>query len=115
MKKQDFDNRLQNDLFPEMPISFERKLKEAMENEGVKVKKRPTATGVFTGAVDDARQTTFATQAAARTSALFGAFFGFELQFHGSNTPKGGWLKTHAPSATRRRACAGEVIPETGN
>ena len=51
MKKQDFDNRLQNDLFPEMPISFERKLKEAMENEGVKVKKRPTATGVFTGAV----------------------------------------------------------------
>ena len=51
MKKQDFDNRLQNDLFPEMPISFERKLKEAMENEGVKVKKRPTATGIFTGAV----------------------------------------------------------------
>ena len=51
MKKQDFDNRLQNDLFPEMPISFERKLKEAMENEGVKVKKRPTATGVFAGAV----------------------------------------------------------------
>ena len=51
MKKQDFDNRLQTDLFPEMPISFERKLKEAMENEGVKVKKRPTATGVFTGAV----------------------------------------------------------------
>ena len=51
MKKNDFDNRLQNDLFPEMPISFERKLKEAMENEGVKVKKRPTATGVFAGAV----------------------------------------------------------------
>ncbi len=51
MKKNDFDNRLQNDLFPEMPISFERKLKEAIENEGVKVKKRPTATGVFAGAV----------------------------------------------------------------
>ena len=51
MKKNDFDNRLQNDLFPEMPASFERKLKETMENEGVKVKKRPTATGVFTGAV----------------------------------------------------------------
>ncbi len=51
MKKQDFDNRLQNDLFPEMPISFGRKLTKAMEDEGVKVKKRPTATGVFTGAV----------------------------------------------------------------
>ena len=51
MKKQDFDNRLQNDLFPQMPRSFERKLQEAMENEGVKVKKRPTATGIFTGAV----------------------------------------------------------------
>ena len=51
MKKQDFDNRLQNNLFPEMPISFGRKLTKAMEDEGVKVKKRPTATGVFTGAV----------------------------------------------------------------
>ena len=51
MKKNDFDNRLQNDLFPQMPRSFERKLQEAMENEGVKVKKRPTATGVFAGAV----------------------------------------------------------------
>ena len=51
MKKNDFDNRLQNDLFPEMPISFGRKLTKAMEDEGVKVKKRPTATGVFTGAV----------------------------------------------------------------
>ena len=51
MKKNEFDNRLQNDLFPEMPSSFERKLKQAMENEGVKVKKRPTATGIFTGAV----------------------------------------------------------------
>ncbi len=51
MKKNEFDNRLQNDLFPEMPASFGRKLKEAMEDEGVKVKKRPTATGVFTGAV----------------------------------------------------------------
>ena len=51
MKKNEFDNRLQNDLFPEMPSSFERKLKKAMENEGVKVKKRPTATGIFTGAV----------------------------------------------------------------
>lgn len=51
MRKNDFDNRLQNDLFPEMPISFGRKLTKAMEDEGVKVKKRPTATGVFTGAV----------------------------------------------------------------
>ena len=51
MKKNDFDNRLQNDLFPEMPISFGRKLTKAMEDEGVKVKKRPTATGVFAGAV----------------------------------------------------------------
>ena len=51
MKKKDFDNRLQNDLFPDMPVSFGRKLTKAMENEGVKVKKRPTATGVFTGAV----------------------------------------------------------------
>ena len=38
MKKNDFDNRLQNDLFPEMPISFGRKLTKAMEDEGVKVK-----------------------------------------------------------------------------
>ena len=51
MKKNDFDNRLQNDLFPQMPRSFERKLKQAMENEGVRIKKRPTATGVFTAAV----------------------------------------------------------------
>ena len=51
MKKNDFDNRLQNDLFPEMPISFGRKLTKAMEDEGVKVKKRPTATGIFTAAV----------------------------------------------------------------
>lgn len=51
MKKQDFDNRLQNDLFPEMPRSFERKLQEAMENEGVKISKRPTVTSVFAGAV----------------------------------------------------------------
>ena len=51
MKKNDFDNRLQNDLFPEMPASFGRKLTKAMENEGVKAKKRPTATGVFAGAV----------------------------------------------------------------
>lgn len=51
MKKNEFDNRLQNDLFPEMPISFGRKLTKAMEDEGVKVKKRPTATGVFAGAV----------------------------------------------------------------
>ena len=51
MKKNDFDNRLQNDLFPQMPASFSRKLKEAMENEGVQIRKRPTATGVFVGAV----------------------------------------------------------------
>ena len=51
MKKNEFDNRLQNDLFPEMPASFERKLTKAMETEGVKIKKRPTATGVFAGAV----------------------------------------------------------------
>ena len=51
MKKQDFDNRLQNDLFPEMPASFGRKLTEAMESEGVKVKKRPTATGIFAGVI----------------------------------------------------------------
>ena len=51
MKKNDFDNRLQNDLFPEMPASFESGLKKAMEHEGVRTKKRPTATGVFAGAV----------------------------------------------------------------
>ena len=51
MKKRDFDNRLQNDLFPEMPASFGRKLTKVMENEGVKIKKRPTATGIFAGAV----------------------------------------------------------------
>ena len=51
MKKNDFDNRLQNDLFPEMPTSFESGLKKAMEHEGVRTKKRPTATGIFAGAV----------------------------------------------------------------
>jgi|GEM_PF-1759132 len=51
MKKNDFDDRLQNDLFPQVPRSFERKLQEAMENEGVKVNKRPTATGVFAAAI----------------------------------------------------------------
>ena len=51
MKKNDFDNRLQNDLFPEMPASFESGLKKAMEHEGVLTKKQPTATGVFAGAV----------------------------------------------------------------
>lgn len=51
MKKNDFDNRLQNDLFPAMPPSFGRKLKETMENEGVRIKKRHTATGVFAAAV----------------------------------------------------------------
>ena len=51
MKKNDFDDRLQNDLFPEMPASFESGLKKAMEHEGVRTKKRPTATGVFAGAV----------------------------------------------------------------
>ena len=51
MKKNDFDNRLQNDLFPEMPVSFGHKLTETMENEGVRVKKRPTAAGVFAAAV----------------------------------------------------------------
>ena len=51
MKKKDFDNRLQNDMFPDMPASFERGLKEALEQEGVRVRKRPTATGIFTAAV----------------------------------------------------------------
>ena len=51
MKKDVFETRLQNDLFPEIPPSFGRKLKETMGNEGVKIKKRPTVTGVFTGAV----------------------------------------------------------------
>ena len=51
MKKKDFDNRLQNDLFPDMPASFERGLKKALEQEGVRARKRPTATGIFTAAV----------------------------------------------------------------
>ena len=51
MKKKDFDNRLQNDLFPEMPDSFESGLKKAMEQAGVRSGKRPTATGVFAGAI----------------------------------------------------------------
>ena len=51
MKKEDFDNRLQNDLFPEMPASFEIGLKKAMEQAGVRSGKRPTATGVFAGAI----------------------------------------------------------------
>ena len=51
MKKKDFDNRLQNDLFPEMPASFESGLKKAMEQAGVRSGKRPTATGVFAGVI----------------------------------------------------------------
>ena len=35
MKKKDFDDRLQNDLFPEMPASFESGLKKTMEQAGV--------------------------------------------------------------------------------
>ena len=51
MKKKDFDNRLQNDLFPEMPASFERGLQKTMEEAGVQTRKRPSAKGVFAGAV----------------------------------------------------------------
>ncbi len=51
MKKKDFDNRLQNDLFPEMPASFESGLKKTMEQAGIRSGKRPTATGVFAGAI----------------------------------------------------------------
>ena len=51
MKKKDFDDRLQNDLFPEMPASFESGLKKTMEQAGVRSGKRPTATGVFAGAI----------------------------------------------------------------
>ena len=51
MKKNEFGNRLQNDLFPEMPASFGRKLKEAMEKEGVKIRKRPSAAGILAGVV----------------------------------------------------------------
>ena len=51
MKKKDFDDRLQNDLFPEMPASFESGLKKAMEQAGVRSGKRPTATGVFAGVI----------------------------------------------------------------
>ncbi len=51
MKKNSFDNRLQNDLFPDMPASFERGLKKAMEQAGVKPGRRLAATGIFTGVV----------------------------------------------------------------
>ena len=51
MKKKDFDNRLQNDLFPDMPASFEQGLQKAMTAAGVRTKKRPTATSIFAGAV----------------------------------------------------------------
>ena len=51
MKKNSFDNRLQNDLFPDMPASFEWGIKKAMEQAGVKPRKRATATGIFTGVV----------------------------------------------------------------
>ena len=51
MKKNDFDNRLQNDLFPEMPLSFGQGLKRAMKQAGVQPKKRPSATGIFTGTI----------------------------------------------------------------
>ncbi len=51
MKKNDFENRLQNDLFPQMPASFEHKLTETMENEGVRIQKRPTSKGLLAGAL----------------------------------------------------------------
>lgn len=51
MKKTSFDSRLQKDLFPDMPASFERGLKKTMEQAGVKPGKRLTAAGIFTGAV----------------------------------------------------------------
>ena len=51
MKRNEFDNRLRNDLFPETPLSFKRKLKQTLESEGVKMRKRPTATGVFAGVI----------------------------------------------------------------
>lgn len=47
MKKNDFDHRLQNDLFPQMPLSFERKLAKALENEGVQSDKRPFADNII--------------------------------------------------------------------
>ena len=50
-KDNDFENRLQNDLFPQMPASFGRKLTEALGSEGVQVKKRPTAKGLLAGAL----------------------------------------------------------------
>ena len=97
MKKNDFDNRLQNDLFPEMPISFGRKLTKAMEDEGVKVKKRPTATGVFTGAVS------VAAAAAVLLIVLVGVMSG------GKSNP----IQAAAPGETATSTPAVTVVPMT--
>ena len=51
MKKNDFDNRLQNDLFPDMPESFRQRLQKTMKDAGIHAKKRPSAAGIFAGAV----------------------------------------------------------------
>lgn len=51
MKKDDFENSLQNKLFPQMPLSFEKSLKTALSAAGVSGKSRPSAAKVFAGVV----------------------------------------------------------------
>lgn len=97
MKKQDFDDRLQNDLFPQMPRSFERKLQEAMENEGVKVKKRPSAAGILAGVVS------VAAAAAVLLIVLVGVMSG------GKSNP----IQAAAPGETATSTPAVTVVPMT--
>ena len=105
MKKKDFDNRLQNDLFPQMPRSFERKLQEAMENEGVKVKKRPTATGVFAGAVS------VVAAAAVLLIVLMGVLSGGKSNPIQAAAP--GEISTSAATEAPRSTPAATVVPMT--
>ena len=97
MKKNEFDNRLQNDLFPEMPASFGRKLKEAMEKEGVKIRKRPSAAGILAGVVS------VAAAAAVLLIVLVGVMSG------GKSNP----IQAAAPGETATSTPAVTVVPMT--
>ena len=97
MKKNEFGNRLQNDLFPEMPASFGRKLKEAMEKEGVKIRKRPSAAGILAGVVS------VAAAAAVLLIVLVGVMSG------GKSNP----IQAAAPGETATSTPAVTVVPMT--
>ena len=97
MKKDVFETRLQNDLFPEMPPSFGHKLTETMENEGVKIKKRPTAAGILAGVVS------VAAAAAVLLIVLVGVMSG------GKSNP----IQAAAPGETATSTPAVTVVPMT--